>query len=376
MNILLINHIFKADEKLMVGGVEYHRLVQPHKVLMRHYKDYDVVMAQALEGAGEEILKQTDLVIFSRTIPEGASERLNELNIPFALDLDDWWELPKDHIAYQDYIDFDFSRRSIRSIREAHFVICTTPILAEKIKEHNANVYVIENGIDSGDEVWQPRKTLSDRLRFGFTQGNTHIHDIKSIAKSVSNCFNDSDFYHKGQIVLCGFYGEDTSWKNVTIEQIYELMLTDYHRGIKFEKDYVRQLLQLNKIQVEDSPYIRKWGVHVDEFGYVYDSFDVCVAPLLKSEFNSCKSELKMLEAGFKDCAIMLNHNAPYTLLATDENSFDLNKKTFREWVKILLKNPNLVADTKAQLRLDIDKYDLKHLSVKRNEIYQKYKKK
>jgi hypothetical protein len=376
MNILLINNIFKTEGRTMVGGVEYHRMVQPHKVLRRHFPEYDFIMSSSLESAGEEVLNQTDLVIFSRMIPEGASEKLNELNKPFGLDLDDWWYLPKSHISFQDYEQFEIPKKTVASIRDAYFVICTTPILAEKIQPINENVIVIENGIDSEDEVWKPRKVSSSRLRFGFTQGNSHYEDIKSISDSVSSCYKDLDFYKNAQIVYCGFYGEDMSWRKVTMEQIFELMLTENHKALRLYKDYLVDLGTFKKnLNDSDYPYKRKWAVDVDVFGNVYNEMDIVIAPLIKNEFNSCKSELKMLEAGFKDCAIMLNHVEPYTLLATDENSFDLNKKTFREWTRIILRNPELVAEKKAQLRKDVERYDLKHLSKKRNELYKKYKK-
>ena len=105
------------------------------------------------------------------------------------------------------------------------------------------------------------------------------------------------------------------------------------------------------------------------------NDFDVSVTYLKDKIFNSCKSELKLLEAGAKGKAIMCNHIKPYTYVANDKNSFDLFKKTFNEWSIYLIKNPNLVADSASQLREDVQKYDLKKLSVKRNEIYQQYKK-
>jgi len=122
-------------------------------------------------------------------------------------------------------------------------------------------------------------------------------------------------------------------------------------------------------------PYVRKWAVDVSVFGNVYDDIDISVVPIIKNEFNSCKSELKMLEASAKDCAVICHHNNPYLNLATDKNSFDLNKKRFREWAKILLNNPNLVADSKAQLSEDVKRYDLKLLSKKRINLYKQYTK-
>jgi len=234
MNILLINSVFKTEDgKASIGGVEYHRMAKPHLVLKRLYPEYDLLMADSIINVPEQQLDETDLVIFSRQIPLAEAEQLNIRNIPYGLDLDDYWYLPEHHIAYKDYQQFNTAEETENSIRLAHFVICTTDILAEKIKPFNPNVYVIENGIDTLDETWQPNKTESKRLRFGFTQGNTHQIDIQSIAGSVAKSLNESWFYSHAQIVLCGFYAEDSSWRNGTMEQYYESILTDRHKTLR-----------------------------------------------------------------------------------------------------------------------------------------------
>lgn len=373
MNILLINHIIQNDDFLTVGGVEYHRMVKPHIVLKRVFPEYEFVMSHSLEAATEsnpELLSKTDLVLYSRNIPVGDSEKIKALNIPLALDLDDYWHLPEHHILYEDYIEHKKPESIIRSITEADFVICTTPILAEKIKEHNPNVHVVENGIDTEDAAWQPGKKKSDRIRFGFTQGNTHLFDINSIAPSVRKCHKEPEFKRRAQLVLTGFRASKD--KNLTIEQIYEKMLTDNLELIKGETQQLHDLNRNHESKV-DSPYKRIYMKDVREFGTVYDDIDVCVAPLEENEFNACKSELKMIEAGFKDCAIMLHHVPPYTLLATDENSFDLKKKPFDQWAKEIIRRPEMVIEKQYQLRKDVEKYDLKNLSLKRNEIYKQY---
>lgn len=377
MNILLVNYIQGSREGAKtIGGVEYHRMLKPNLVLKSIYPEYDHIMVDGIGDELEEdgILSQTDLVIFCRQIPDGVAEYLNNKGIPFGLDIDDYWHLPEHHILYQDYIDNKKDEMVERSIREAHFVTCTTSILAEKILPFNPNVHVIPNGIDASDPVWQPNKTESKRLRFGFTGGNTHLYDVNRIAQSVRKAYTDVKFYKNAQIVLTGY--RHSEGKDIQPERIYENMLTDNRNILKYYPQYNFELGLGGEGSEKDAPYRRILNKRVDEFGLVYNDIDVCVAPLEANEFNSCKSELKMLEAGVMDCAVMCHHIAPYNLLATDKNSFDLCKKTFYEWSRILLKNPNLVADTKAQLKQDIKRYDLKFTAEHRHLIYQKYGKK
>jgi hypothetical protein len=392
MNIYLVNNVIWNPNGNQIGGVEYHRMMKPHYALSKVFPEvYPVdeqgrvknfMMSDGIGEAAEEAVDQTDLVIFSRYIPEGSAEYLNKKGVPFGLDLDDYWHLPEHHIAYEDYLNENKAEKTIRSIKDAHFVICTTEILAEKIKEFNPNVYVIPNGIDTTDPAWQPNKKESNRLRFGFTGGNTHHIDIGMIAPSVRKSLYDVKFCSHAQVLLAGYKPSpqrfDENGKRIQeigVEQYIENILTDNLQVLNKYSKYKTELLNSESEQT-NAPYRRKGIIPVNEFGFIYDEIDVCVAPLLDNEFNNCKSELKMLEAGFKDCAIMLHHVKPYTIIATDKNSFDLNKKTFFEWARYLIKNPNLVADSKAQLRLDIEKYELKHLSETRHKIYLKYGKK
>lgn len=351
-------------------------MVKPHAVLRRLHPEVDMVMAAAVTDSEELgiLLDQTDLVLFSRMINDGAAEILNKRGIPFGLDLDDHWWLPKHHILYEHYTKNGISQKTEQSIRDAHFVIVTTPYLAAEVEKINPNVHIIENGIDEDDEIWRPNKVQSDRLRFGFTQGNTHLEDIKSIADSVVKSYTDIAFYKRAQVVLTGFY--QALPNEPTVETLYEIMLTGNYKALKYHKQYIQDLKLLIQSKEINAPYRRVWGVEVTEFAKVYDEIDVSVVPLTENLFNSCKSELKMLEAGFKDCAVMVSHVKPYDLLATDKNSFNLSTHSFYELQRIILNNPNLVADKKAQLREDVQKYSLNNLTAKRKQIYEHYIKK
>lgn len=330
---------------------------------------------------GDEVIKEHDLVIFSRVIRETqkTADRLNRLGVPFCLDLDDYWYLPEDHLLFNHYKQNKVSQLIIDSIKAAHFVTCTTDILASKIKEFNPNVHILPNGIDAEDPVWLPNKVTSKRLRFGFTQGETHVPDINLVAGSVARSFSDPKFYNKAQVVLAGFRLQTETvrglvGKNRTIQTsvqvVYERMLTNDLKAV-LDKDYTLGLKKLGKPDGGNKPYKRIWSKEVGQFGTVYDEIDVSVVPLKDSVFNSCKSNIKMLEAGFKDCAVMVSNISPYTPLATKDNSFLLSEKTFYEWQRYILINPNDVEDRKAQLKEDVQKYSLQNLSRERKEVYE-----
>jgi hypothetical protein len=241
-------------------------------------------------------------------------------------------------------------------------------VLADKIKPLNQNVHIIENGIDTQDEAWKPNKKESNRIRFGFTQGTTHIPDIMLINQSVQKALYDVKFSHSGQIVLCGF---NAKFNKESVYIGYERLLTDSLTPLNFNKKYTNELKSLKTPNGDNMPYKRIWGVDVREFGKVHNELDIVVAPLKSSEFNSCKSNIKMLEAGFMDCAVMVHNVSPYKELSTKENSFNLSESSFFELQRYILTNPSLMKEKKQALKEDVQKFELSKLTDKRKELYE-----
>lgn len=367
MNILLIHELIQNDELITFGAVAYYRMQKPHEVLKRMYPEFDFITSNTID-VEEEIIKQTDLILFTRIVSQEDIDKVNKWGKPWGLDVDDYWHLPDDHLLAISYKDNDIPAKIENALKQAHFVMCTTEILADKVKPFNSNVYVIENGIDTQDESWKPNKKKSDRIRFGFTQGTTHVPDIMLINKSVQKSLYDIRFHSKGQIVLCGF---NAKFNKESIYVGYERLLTDNLKPMTYNKDYIHKLKTLKHPYADDMPYKRIWGVDVREFGKIHNELDIVVAPLKSSEFNSCKSNIKMLEAGFMDCAVMVHNVSPYKELATKENSFNLTESSFFELQRYIIMNPSLVEEKKQALKEDVQKFELSKLTDKRKQLYE-----
>lgn len=413
MKILLVNsHNF--------GGVEYYRMIKPSHVLSEKYPEFDFVTVDGINRDFitinkeqkfdpvtkktntiiykedeqpnipiDDFLKQFDLVHFCRGIdmynePNNA-ERLKRLGIPFGLDLDDYWFLPTTHVLYEDYILRNQDYAIIQAIQAANFVTCTTPILAKSISEFNKNVYVIENGIDDRLEAWQPDFSRCSKMRFGFYQGTTHFEDIKLAAPDIVKVFDDEKLISKAQIVLSGFMSadqtkinEDTGIPQPSFYIGYEKKITDNLRVIKNQtyKEYLTKGISDGNEDWMNESYVRCWGTHVESWGYTYNFSDVSLVPLVNNMFNRNKSELKMIEAGFKGKAVIVSDVNPYRLLATEKNSFLVrNTYTWYKQIKYCIKNPNAVIDKANQLHEDVkSKYKLWDLIEKRKQLYETYK--
>ena len=393
MKILLVN----AEN---MGGVEYYRMMAPALMLAKKYPEFDITSCSGINRDTMEIvravgldtgitdetkqtipiddfLKQFDLVHFCRGIdmfnePNNA-DRLNRLGIPFGLDLDDYWEMPKGHILAKDYRLKRQDEAIVQSIKAAHFVTCTTPILAREIEQYNKNVYVIENGIDDTAEAWLPDFSTANVMRFGFYQGSTHMEDIKLASDDVVRIF-DSGL--PAQIVLSGFMAAGPNQPSYYIG--YEKVITDRLRVIKNPayRDYLMRCVSDDNHEWMNENYWRVWGTHVKNWGYTYNFTDVSLVPLVHNKFNKMKSELKMIEAGFKGKAVIVSGVAPYTLLANEKNSFVVKGiNTWYKQMKYCIQNPSAVQDKANQLHEDVKaKYRLWDLVDKRKMLYEMYK--
>lgn len=395
MKILLVN----AEN---MGGVEYYRMMAPALMLAKKYPEFDITSCSGINRETMEItkevkldtaetiqheepvsipiddfLKQFDLVHFCRGIdmynePNNV-ERLNRLGIPFGLDLDDYWEMPKGHILAKDYRLKKQDQAIVQAIKASHFVTCTTPILAREIEQYNKNVYVIENGIDDTQEAWQPDFSNANVMRFGFYQGTTHMEDIKLASNDVVKIF-DSGL--RSQIVLSGFMAEGPNKPSYYIG--YEKVITDRLRVIKNDKykEYLMKCVSDDNHEWMNENYWRVWGTHVKNWGYTYNFCDVSLVPLVHNKFNKLKSELKMIEAGFKGKAVIVSDVNPYKILATEKNSFQVKGlNTWYKQMKYCIENPNAVRDKANQLHEDVKaKYRLWDLVDKRKQLYEMYK--
>lgn len=412
MKILLVN---SGD----IGGVEYYRMMAPAYILSEKFEGYEFVSVDGINRDSIEIradqtynpggaiktveykegerpnipiddfLKQFDLVHFCRGIdmvnePNNAN-RLNRLGIPFGLDLDDYWYMPKGHPLEKDYILKKQHDAIIQSIKAAHFVTCTTPILAKHISEHNKNVYVIENGIDDKQESWQPDFSTALKMRFGFYQGTTHYKDLQLVTPDVVKVFDTPALIDKAQIVLSGFMSASqaeinpvTGYPQPSYFIGYEKLITDDLRVIKNEtyKNYLKHAVSEGNEEWMQESYWRCWGTHVKNWGYTYNFTDVSLVPLKPGIFNFCKSELKMIEAGFKGKAVIVSDVNPYKLLLTDKNSFPVKGlNTWYKQIKYCIENPEAVRDKAERLHEDVKaKYRLWDLVDKRKELYDMYK--
>ena len=187
-------------------------------------------------------------------------------DIKLILDNDDYWILPKDNPAYKDYKD-KISHDIKNSIRIADEIWTPSAYLAERMKKINPDaVYrIIPNTIYQKEKQWRDSDkdvSVDYKVRFGYLGANGHQKDLD----------------------VMGMTFED--------HELYCMNLMDYPARLKAK-------YKMNPVDIT-------------QYAQLYKFFDVSLSPLKNSTFNKCKSELKVVEAGFTRTAIIASNVTPY----------------------------------------------------------------
>ena len=245
-----------------------------------------------------------------------------ERNIITVMDIDDFWELNPEHPYYEKSIEIKRPERIIHNFELVDYVTTTTQELANRIKEYNKNVVVFPNALDDSFNV---KKSKSDKIRFGFVMGNTHEHDLEEFAGCTK--LIPKLILNEIELVLCGYpntkiIGYDRFGMPITQTEPYKEVWDNCEKIVK-----------------SNIPnYKRMYRRDINTYNQFYSDIDVLLAPLAFNEYNLCKSELKFIEAGFTNTAVIASDYGPYS---TGPNC--IRCKTKQDWANAIIELANSV---------------------------------
>ena len=361
-------------------GVGKFRVMDPFVFISdKHSEDIHVDISYNAEDRDDYFLNY-DIVVFHTFIHQTNHEhnikRINWLKskgIITIMDIDDLWFVDQRHPMYHAIKMNKVGEMKIDMLKTVDYVSTTTPIFAKTIKDKLkvSNVVVFPNAVNEDEPQFQNKPVQSDKVRFGWLGGSSHLHDLELMSNGISSTYNL--FKDKVQFVLCGF---DTRGSVTVIDQEgkqqqrpiqptetvwykYEGFFTDNFKVLSSEyKNYLGTFTQGDYNDI-DEPYRRRWTKDINSYATNYNTFDVSLAPLVDSVFNANKSQLKVIEAGFFKKAIIASDVDPFTIdliSAVDEGKFNDkgnallvgSKKNHKDWakhMKRLVENPNMIED-------------------------------
>lgn len=380
-----------------VTAIEYYRQLVPHNALARKHPEFEILQKTSLNEIEEDVLKTYQAVQFSREISlQGETERivnyLHKLGLKVIFDIDDYWKLDKYHALYDSYKGNFIPQQTEEAIRLSDHVTCTTEIFADEIRSINKNVTVLPNTIDPTQDQYRIRDIESPRLRFGWVGGVHHGEDIELLRESFKRLYKDKEIRGKWQLCLAGFNVENTKAlaneylkEGVTINQAlnreyYVNLEKIFTQNYSLDKDYVRYLMQLGNTMEHytiDQDYRRIWNKPIGEYVQAYNEIDVALVPLRGTPFNAMKSQLKIIEAGFMQKAVIVSGVNPYLIDCVHMDNCLMVKpeRDFIDWhtsIRRLVKNKSLYEDLRWELHYYVkERYHIDKVNETRKDLYE-----
>ena len=383
-------------------GVGKFRSVEPHIFLQNKYsEDFHVDIDYEPKVNDDNFWKNYDIVHFHRTITKDyvstpkLIEKLHKMGIVTIADIDDYWLPTREHPAHAMIMNNKLHEKIMENLRAAQYVTTTTSLFAQEIKKLNKNVFVLPNAINPNEPQFQEKTLPSDKLRFGWLGGSSHLWDLKLLEGNFSKISNLKDQY---DLYLCGFDVRGTVTEidqrtgqqkqrpikpEETVWAEYEKIFTNNYQFV--DENYKNFLLSYKQEQYNDENfYHRVWTLPVTSYAKNYSKFDVSLAPIKNHIFNRMKSQLKVIEAGFYKKAIIASDVGPYTIDLTHSlqngNFVDGNALLVKEhrnhgdwskFMKKLIQNPSWAEDLGERLYETVSKtYDLNIVTDTRAQIY------
>lgn len=393
-------------------GCGLFRCVLPGKTINKYFSDeFDVTIEMNVNWMDVESLKKYDIIHFHKGLAPNQEgfwntlRQLKEHGTKLIMDVDDaYWLIDYTHPQYMINQRGNVPATVKKTMSMVDYMTVTTPIFADEVRKFNPNVVVMPNGIDPEIPQFAPNKVPSPngKIRFGFIMGSSHEPDMQ-LVKGTFNMLPD-DIWDKIELHLCGYdtrgtmstfnpdgtitqrpiKHEETCWKR------FEEIITDNYSP-KIVSPRYKQFLEMGIPQMEypdviNEHYVRQWTRDIDHYCTHYDTVDVLLVPLKDSRFNACKSQLKLIEAGFKQTAVVCSDFGPYTIDSINlfEKGGEINPegnvilidkyKNHKGWAKAITKlanNPELITLLQKNLaKTIIPQYNQKKLTTDRVNFY------
>ena len=269
-------------------------------------------------------------------------------------------------------------------------VITTNDVLASEIARINKRVYVLPNAINPNDSMFINRYQPATRTRIGWMGGICHREDIDMLRDSIHQIYSDDELHGRFQFILAGFNLLQNELIKDVSGNITEIPVPfDRQEYVHFErifsnsynladKEYKKWLLskRVGHYQYENGQeYKRMYGRSAEEYAEGYNEMDICIAPLKDNKFNKCKSQLKLIEAGFFRKSIIVSNIHPYTIDGIHgENCLMVDeKKGHKQWakyIKQLINDREMREHLGNNLYYDVQKYHIEEVNKQRALIY------
>jgi len=385
-------------------GIGYYRNFMPHLTINDPEFEVDIrmMMDGTLNLLDPNFIKQYNIIFYNKMIPFAKPEyfeafygTLKQHNVKLVFDLDDYWILNPAHMNYDIWKKSKADETVLKCINDATHVTTTTSLYADRINEEKpGKVTVLENAVNLEEQQWTFNRKPSDKIRFLWGGGISHMVDLRLLKTSFE--IFDKDFLKKSQLYMCGYDLRVRTPKGMIqksdprtnqwsfFEDIFtnkgKFITNNEHR--KYLHEYDDKNYGISEEFINEF-YQRRWTRPILNYGHMYNEADVCLAPLKNNNlFNFYKSNLKVIEAGAHHCPILASNYGPYTVDDIEgkkdgkQKGFLIDEDKPRMWyekMKFYVDNPDVMREHGENL-YEYVKNNLctKVVGEKRKELYKK----
>jgi glycosyltransferase involved in cell wall biosynthesis len=242
--------------------------------LLKNYRAPNTMATHALDG-----MRAADIVVFHRANDDRAYNvalELKKLGKKIVYDNDDTYKhftgLEQHLLKRLEYVD----EWTDKFIKIADLVTCSTEFLAEEYRKLNKNVVVLPNCVDPSD--WpEPQKNTNGKVRIGIVGSVATNQDFEPIKDLLPKLCARDDV----EVVLFGLPAK----VNPKVTRLYK-----------------NEYAFWDNLKVEWQPF-----VSIKDYIETLDNLklDLMLIPRSDDYFNSCKSNLKFLEASMLNIAVI-----------------------------------------------------------------------
>jgi hypothetical protein len=243
------------------AGVNYFRTLTPAQELQRNHSDeFFVEINPELDFNDSktiDYLKTFHIIHYHRQFLQDSQkmkqlvDELRKNGTIIMVDIDDYWQLHKNHPFYSLSIEKKMHIPIIENLKIADYVTTTTDIFAEEIRKVTGkdNVGVFYNSIDPTwmkqfQNNWKPDP--DGRVRITYMAGSSHMGDVQQLDGVFNVLHNDWNIKDKFKVILAGWDTEGNT--------------TD----ITFNQEFGDELQKIGKWTINNVKIINKTRGNVD----------------------------------------------------------------------------------------------------------------
>lgn len=343
------------------NGCDFYRIVMPTQYMPWQEGDYlklfydDRVSIPEEEKEFAANLSEVDsftpdIIFFNRTIETKDATWLKEQKdkgVIIIMDIDDYWELDSKNYLKPYWDQMRMGDKIVANLKVANLVITTNEQLFNQVRKINLNCIVCPNAVPFGSEFYKPLesdfKSETDRkMNFLYAGGATHANDLSILKNKFERIGGDTWIQERARFILAGY----NPVKKDGVHCEWDKMVSIFKRTKSYEI-------------LDTKP--------IEEHMLFYDIADVVLAPLLRSTFNECKSELKILEASTREIPVIASRVLPFTVL----EAYDIMWDDWYTNIKWCVKNPEAAKDMGRKLSEQMKQtHDIKPWSTVRYQVF------